>query len=199
MTRIAAFGLSLLAPAPAFAHHAMGGVAPRTLTDGLLSGLAHPVIGLDHLAFLVGAGLLAAMLPMGGALAAVAVFVVAGMAGTLLHLAGIGLGPVEAVVALSCIVAGLALLRAEAGALKPGLIGLGFALAGLFHGHAFAESVVGSEMTPIAGYLAGLAVVQFAVAAAVAFLARDAVRVRRLGGAAVAAVGAVALAMAVIA
>lgn len=199
MQRSATLSLVLLAPAPAFAHHAMGGVAPRTLMDGLLSGLAHPVIGLDHLAFLVGAGLLAAMFSTRGALAAIALFVAAGVAGTLLHLAGIGLGPVEAVVALTCVAAGVALLRSEAGALKPGLIGLGFALAGLFHGHAYAESVVGAEPTPVAGYLVGLALVQFALAGAVAFFARDAVRVRRLGGAAVAAVGAVALALAVVA
>ena len=44
------------------AHHAMGGTTPQTLAQGLLSGLAHPVIGLDHLAFTVAAGLLAARL-----------------------------------------------------------------------------------------------------------------------------------------
>jgi urease accessory protein len=44
------------------AHHAMGGTTPQTLAQGLLSGLAHPVIGLDHLAFTLAAGLLAARL-----------------------------------------------------------------------------------------------------------------------------------------
>lgn len=197
MTLAAAFGLALLTPAPAFAHHAMGGGTPRTLADGLLSGLAHPIIGIDHLAFLVGAGLLAGMFSKRGAIGAIALFVGAGLMGTLLHLAGIGIGPVEAMVAISCILAGLALVRG--GALKPGLIGLGFALAGLFHGHAFAEAVVGSETTPVIAYLAGLALVQFALAGAVAFFARDAALARRVGGAAVAAVGAVALAMVVMA
>jgi hypothetical protein len=35
----------LLAAAPASAHHVMGGRTPSTFLEGLLSGLAHPVIG----------------------------------------------------------------------------------------------------------------------------------------------------------
>lgn len=199
MMRPAALIAALLAPLPALAHHGMDGTTPRSLTDGLISGLAHPVIGFDHLAFLIAAGLLAAMLPFRSALGAIALFVGAGVAGALLHLSGISLGPVEAVVAASSIVAGLIVLRAEPGRLRPGLVGLGFALAGLFHGHAFAEAVLGAEATPILAYLAGLALVQFAIAAVVAILARDAVRLRRLGGAAAAVVGAAALALSVMA
>ena len=47
--------------APAWAHHVMGGELPQTFLQGLLSGLAHPVIGLDHLAAIVGVGILAAL------------------------------------------------------------------------------------------------------------------------------------------
>jgi hypothetical protein len=48
---------------PAFAHHALGGKLPATAWEGFLSGLAHPVIGLDHLAFVVAIGLVAAGQP----------------------------------------------------------------------------------------------------------------------------------------
>lgn len=34
---------------PALAHHAMGNTTPNTFAEGLVSGLAHPIIGLDHL------------------------------------------------------------------------------------------------------------------------------------------------------
>src|SRR5438552_688041 len=44
--------LAVLAATPAFAHHVMGGRTPATFMEGLLSGLAHPLIGPDHLAFL---------------------------------------------------------------------------------------------------------------------------------------------------
>ena len=42
----------------------MDGETPTTLYEGLVSGLAHPVIGLDHLAFIVAAGLIAAVAGM---------------------------------------------------------------------------------------------------------------------------------------
>ena len=53
---LAVTGLVLTA-GNASAHHVMGGRMPSTFTEGLLSGLGHPVIGADHLAFLVGLGI----------------------------------------------------------------------------------------------------------------------------------------------
>lgn len=55
----AALFASLLA-LPVWAHHPMDGAVPTSAWEGLLSGLAHPVLGLDHLAFLIAAALLAA-------------------------------------------------------------------------------------------------------------------------------------------
>ena len=51
---LAAFTAALAAD-PALAHHMMGGRMPATFGEGLLSGLGHPIIGLDHFAALVGA------------------------------------------------------------------------------------------------------------------------------------------------
>ena len=42
-----------LMTASASAHHVMGGKIPTTFAEGFLSGLGHPVIGPDHLAFLL--------------------------------------------------------------------------------------------------------------------------------------------------
>jgi len=42
---------------------------------------------------------------------------------------------------------------------------------GVFHGYAYGEAVVGAEPTPIFAYLVGLALVQAAIAVAVAKLA----------------------------
>lgn len=171
-------GLLALLPLPAAAHHPMGGAMPQTIWQGFASGIGHPVIGLDHLAFLLAAGVLAAALPRGAALKAMAGFLLASMAGLALHLAGIGLGPVEALIAASVLLAGLALLIAKRVS-APALLA-GFALAGLFHGHAFAEAVIGAEATPLLAYLAGLAVIQGALMLGAMALAQQATRARWL-------------------
>jgi len=173
-----ALGLLALLPLPAAAHHPMGGAMPQTIWQGFASGIGHPVIGLDHLAFLLAAGVLAAALPRGAALKAMAGFLAASMAGVALHLAGIGLGPTEAFVAASLVMVGLPLLVAKR--VSPPALLAGFTLAGLFHGHAFAEAVIGAEATPILAYLAGLAVIQGALMLGAMALAREANRARWL-------------------
>jgi urease accessory protein len=160
--------LLLAATAGADAHHPMGGTIPRTLWHGFLSGLGHPVIGLDHLAFVVAMGLLAAPLAR-GALMPLA-FLSAGAIGASLHLAGVDLPFAEAAVALSVLALG-ALILARRPAPTPALAAL-FAAAGLFHGHALAESIVGAELTALAAYFVGLVTVQYAIALAAMLFAR---------------------------
>ena len=55
-----------------------------------------------------------------------------------------------------------------------------FALAGLFHGHAFAEAVIGAEASPILAYLAGLAVIQGLLMLGSMLVAQQATRARWL-------------------
>ncbi len=64
ITLLALVGL-FIPSLPAAAHHALGGTRPTTLVEGFFSGLAHPVIGWDHLAFIIAAGLLAAVINKG--------------------------------------------------------------------------------------------------------------------------------------
>ncbi len=68
-----------------WAHHVMDGKMPETFLQGLLSGFGHPVIGVDHLAAIVGVGILAAL--AGRSAAVVLAFSVAVIAGVGLHLA----------------------------------------------------------------------------------------------------------------
>ena len=51
----------LLLPRLAWGHHFMDGGMPETFAQGFLSGLGHPVIGLDHAAFIVATGFILAM------------------------------------------------------------------------------------------------------------------------------------------
>lgn len=193
MLRLVVGLTAFLAAAPAFAHHAMGGMTPNTLATGLISGLAHPILGLDHLAFILAAGLLAA--PRSRGMVLPLAFVVASAIGSLLHLAGVNLPAGEILVAGSVLLLGLLLVLQSR--IDDGLFAAILALAGLFHGYAFAESIFGAEQTPLVSYLAGLAIMEYAIAAGTVlvwrFLAsRNAAllpQLSRLAGAGVVAVG----------
>jgi urease accessory protein len=94
---------------PALAHHVMGGQTPAGFLQGLLSGLGHPLIGLDHLAAVIAVGCLAAAHPR-GALLAVG-YVVAMMIGAAAHIGEATVAGAEIFTALSVIALGLLLLR----------------------------------------------------------------------------------------
>lgn len=156
-------GVLLAASAPVFAHHAMGGATPQTFSQGFISGLAHPVIGLDHFAFLVLAMLLSCALKGNARFLAPLAFVGATIGGTVLHLGAADIPMSEALVALSVVIAGvLAFTRRYPGAFALSAI---FAVSGILHGYAYGEAIVGAETTPLLAYLAGFAVIQYALIA----------------------------------
>ena len=164
--QIRRLGFALLAltsgSAPAFAHHLMGGHTPATFGEGILSGLGHPVIGLDHFAAVVAVGCLAAAHRAASALAMA--FVLAMMAGVALHLHGATVPAAEILVALTVIALGtLMLRRAE---MSTGSALVLFAMAGVIHGYALGESIYGAEPTPLYAYLLGLGIIQSAIALA---------------------------------
>ncbi len=103
-------GVGLLAAGPALAHHPMGGATPSTMTEGLLSGLGHPIIGIDHLAFLVVVALLAFRLSGAARWLAPAAFVGGTLGGALLHLRAVDLPMAELLVALTVVVGGITVL-----------------------------------------------------------------------------------------
>jgi urease accessory protein len=151
----------LLFATPASAHHPFGGVTPQNALQGFLSGLGHPVIGLDHLAFVIAIGLLAAQLgqvwlPVG--------FLAAALLGTTLHVQGVNLPLTEIVVAASVLTLGG--LLAFKPALNPwAVMGLG-AIAGLFHGYAYGEAIIGAGMSSLVAYMVGFTLIQLAIALA---------------------------------
>lgn len=155
-------GATLLFTAPlALAHHPMGGATPGNFTEGLLSGFGHPLIGIDHFAFLVVAALLAFTLKGRSRYLVPLAFVGATVMGTLYHLTAADLALTETVVALSALLGGVAvLMKRSAPAL---LLGGLFAGIGIFHGYAYGEAIIGAEQTPLLSYLVGFAAIQYAV------------------------------------
>ena len=186
-----ALGGSGLSFSPAFAHHPNDGAMPVSALEGLLSGIGHPILGLDHLAFVVAVGVAAYL--CGRTLILPLAFVAATAFGTLIHVGSIGLPLVETVIALSVLLLG-AWIAIGRGLAAPA-IALAFAIAGVFHGHAYGEAIVGAEATPLLAYLAGFSLIQWAIAvfagSAVGVLARRAdTFAPRLAGAAVFGAGA---------
>lgn len=180
--RLIALAAATLSAGPALAHHVMDGSLPATFTDGLLSGLGHPVIGLDHFAAVVAVGCLAAAHPRGAGL--VIGFVLAMMAGVAAHLQGATVPGAEMVVTGSVVVLGVILLaRRDLSAVAALVL---FVAVGWVHGYALGESIFGAEQTPLLAYLIGLAVIQTGIALAAMRVARlltqqDAVRLRLVG------------------
>ncbi len=146
---LGAAALVLLFAAPASAHHLMGlfHLTPSPFS-GLVSGLAHPLFGPDHLLFLLALGLVGLQKRLSWVLGLLAT----GLAGSCLGLALPGIPMAEPLVALSLVVVGLVLLdRLPALLLVPA-----FAL----HGYVLSAAVIGWEQSPIAFYLVGLLVSQ---------------------------------------
>jgi urease accessory protein len=182
----------MLAAAPAWAHHLMGGKMPSTLLEGLLSGLGHPVIGPEHLGILIAIGIVVGA--CGLSLLLPAVFVIAMAAGVALQASSFTfpLSATEIMVAVSTLVAGLLLARGRAIS-QITWVAL-FAVAGVLHGNAFGASIVGAEPSPLGAYLAGLVLVQGALTVAIALVtrrtkARMSDVMPRLAGAAVFGIG----------
>lgn len=171
-TIVARFGLAavgvLAGMSSAAAHHPMGGATPTTFIEGFLSGIGHPVIGIDHLAFIIAIGIAAAF--VNGGFAIIVAFIAASTVGVLSHVAELDIPMAEPLVAASVLVAGAALAAGLATA-RVGWLVLA-AVAGLLHGYAFGEAAVGAERGVVGAYLLGLALIQIAIAGGALLLAK---------------------------
>ena len=147
---LAGAGLTvLLLSAPAQAHHLLEitGLKPNAL-NGFLSGLAHPVLGPDHLVFLLALALLGLQRRLTWMLGLLTV----GLAGSLAGLLWPGLPGAELLVSLSLVLEALVLLqRAPAAVLVPAMA---------LHGYVLSATVLGWSAMPLSTYLLGLLVSQ---------------------------------------
>ncbi|TNC51499.1 HupE/UreJ family protein [Rubellimicrobium rubrum] len=126
MTRMALLLALLVAPGAALAHAAT--------TGGLVSGLSHPVLGLDHVVAMVAVGLWGAILGRPALWMLPVAFPLVMATGGVLGILGVPLPGVETAIALSGMALGLlvAFMVRLPIALACGIVGV-FAL---FHGYA---------------------------------------------------------------
>ena len=143
-------------------------VAVVALDVRFLSGLSHPVIGADHLAFLVGLGI---AVGVGGlSLFSPLLFLIAMACGVRAHVAAVNIPGAELIVALSVLAAGA--LLATGRFVHFGSWMALFIVAGFFQGYAYGELIFGAESTPLVAYLAGLVAIQAALTVGVALATR---------------------------
>src|SRR5262245_28599554 len=162
-TLVVAAAVAIVLPLipPAFAHHLMGGELPSTAWQGLLSGLGHPIIGIDHFAFTVGVGLMSQL--AGRIVLLPLLFVTGSVLGCFIHIQGLDLPWTESAIGLT--VAAAAAIVATRSRIPIVVLVLLFGIAGVFHGYAYGESIVGAEAAPLSAYIVGFGVIQYCVAA----------------------------------
>ncbi len=150
-TRIVGLALLavLVAEAPGLAHHVMDlTVLEPTIFNGLLSGLAHPVLGPDHLVFLVALSLVGLRHQSRWMLGLLAV----GLLGSAIGLIWPGLPGAEPLVSFTLVLEALVLFgRLPLTVLLPAMA---------IHGYVLSASVVGWTAMPLGSYFGGLFVSQ---------------------------------------
>lgn len=158
------FSLTLLAlSSSALAHHPLAGQEMTTVWHGLFSGFGHPLLGFDHLFFVLLMGVAAFYTGRGRSLPLA--YIATMLCGCLAVSWGLAVPLVELAVAISLLALGVAVLSGKGLSLVSA--GSLFALAGWFHGAAFGGSMAaaeaGSAEGVLIGYLIGLGVTQFVV------------------------------------
>lgn len=128
---------TFLLPQAAFAHN-IGG-------SGVLSGITHPLFGLDHLLAMVAVGIISTQLGAKAMWRVPATFVGFMILGGLIAIFGVGLPAVEIGIALSVLLLGVAIAFSSK---VPNLVAFVMvAFFAVFHGHAH-----GTEMPVIANF-----------------------------------------------
>ena len=163
---VAVTGLLLTFAGPAVAHHpfAMAEGGDMNALQGLISGIGHPLLGPDHLLFLLAIGLIGLRRPVAWVLPLLA-FALGGAVLTQIFPLLSSLAPAaEVLVSLTLAVEGLIALNIiPAGILLP-VIGL--------HGYLLGGAIVGAESTPLLTYFLGLLIAQGALLLAVSLASK---------------------------
>ncbi|MFC1810396.1 HupE/UreJ family protein [Patescibacteria group bacterium] len=126
------FGLILLLIPQAALAHNIGG-------SGILSGITHPLLGLDHLLAMVAVGVISTQMGRKTIWKVPATFIVFMLIGGIIAILGLILPAVEIAIALSVLVLGVAIAFSKK---IPGIWAMLFvALFAIFHGHAHGEEM----------------------------------------------------------
>ncbi|MEA5554760.1 HupE/UreJ family protein [Anabaena cylindrica UHCC 0172] len=127
--------------------------------EGLIWGIADPVIGLNRLAGIVAIGLLSAK--FAGGIWIIGSFLLAAFCGQLIHLCQLNVPGAEIVLAICTIVFGVILvLPTPNSRLACIIISAISAIAGLSQGYVDSQAILGAETLTLVVYIAGVTLTQ---------------------------------------
>ena len=157
--------LAAFSTQPVLAHHPLGMAEGTPLTPllGLLSGLVHPVLGIDHAFFLISIAFLGLTSLRSWILPLLGVGLMGSIAAQMVDPALFPPG-LEVIVALSLVVSGMVALKLLP---APVLLPMMF-----LHGLVLGKQITGSEPTPILFYFLGLFLSQAALLLTTSRIAR---------------------------
>ena len=154
------YSILLILPSFVFAHHPLNGGLMDTFYDGLLSGIGHPILGLDHLIFIIGVGLISFISRK------FINFSFAFIGGTFLGLFSIIFGLYlpfyEIIISCSLLLLGYLILKGK----NPAFKGFLFIFFGVFHGWAYGAIMLDRpeiNLSVILGYSIGLFLTQLLI------------------------------------
>ena len=146
--------LSLLAATPALAHHPFGMPEGSGITawQGVISGIGHPLLGPDHLLFLVAIALVGLSQPRRWVLPLLALGLGGSLVSQFIPLPEALETGAEALVSLTLVLEGLVILgRLPVWLLLPAIS---------LHGYLLGGAVIGAEPAPLLAYGLGLLIGQ---------------------------------------
>ena len=148
-------GLSLFSPAHAHHPFGMGDSTDLSALQGLLSGIGHPLLGPDHLLFLLAIALIGLPRPRTWVLPLLAAGIGGSVLSQFIPLPDAVAPWAEALVSLTLAAEGLMALFAIPSSLLLPLVAL--------HGFLLGSTIVGAEPTPLFTYFLGLLIGQGAL------------------------------------
>ncbi len=149
--------LSLVLQEPAIAHHPfeMGDSSQLSIMQSLVSGIGHPLLGPDHLIFILAIAFVGLRKPKKWILPLLAIGI-SGSALAQIHPLPAELAPwAEALVSLSLTIEGLIILDFLSSKWLLPMFSL--------HGYLLGSTIVGAEPNPLIGYFLGLLLAQGAL------------------------------------
>src|SRR5262249_13982574 len=141
-------------------HRALCGELPDTAWQGLLSGLGHPIIGIDLFALIVGVGCMSRM--VGQVTLLPLLFIIGSVLGCYVHVLGYTIPWSELAIALTLALAAAVVgTRAKA---PTGAFAVAITIPGAGHGYAVGESIVGAGGPALVAYIVGFSLIQYGIA-----------------------------------